>query len=103
MILRFLGYLFLCVGMVALAYDGMRMLADNGRLVFTPLLQHWETLGPASLTWVRASVEQISPHLWSPVAMTILLLPAWFVAAGAGVLLYVAGYAPPRPALPDGI
>lgn len=103
MILRFLGYIFLCLGMAALAYDGMRMLADNGQFVFTSVLQHWQTLSPASLAKVKIWIEQISAYLWSPAAMTILLLPAWFVAAGAGVLLYIAGYRPPRPALPDGI
>ncbi len=103
MILRFLGYLLLCLGIAALAYDGARMLADNGRLVFTSVLQHWQTLSPATLDWAKASVEQVSTYLWSPAAMTILLLPAWFVAAGAGILLYVAGYTPPRPTLPDGI
>ncbi len=103
MVLRFLGYLLLGVGMAALAYDGMCMLADNGRLVFTSVQQHWQTLSPMTLAWVRGSVEQVSTYLWSPAATTILLLPAWFVAAGAGVLLYVAGYTPPRPALPDGI
>ena len=103
MILRFLGYLFLGVGMAALAFDGTRMLADNGRLVFTSLLQHWQVLSPATLARAQTSVEQVNSYLWSPAAMSILLLPAWFVVAGIGVLLYVAGYRPPRPNLPDGI
>lgn len=103
MFLRFFGYLLLCVALVALAFDGARMLADNGRLVFTSVYQHWATLSPGSLAWAQNWVEGFGSYLWSPVAMTVLLLPAWFVTAGAGVLIYLAGYRPPRHALSDGL
>lgn len=103
MLLRFLGYLFMTLAMAALAYDGMRMLADNGRLVFTSVYQHWSTLSPDTLQAAETWVNDISPWLWSPGAMTVLLLPAWFVLMGLGVLLYLGGYRPPRPALTDGI
>jgi uncharacterized membrane protein len=103
MLLRFFGYLFMTLAIAALAFDGTRMLADNGRLVFTSVYQHWTTLSPGSLTWAQNWVSGVSPWLWSPVAMTVLLLPAWFVAVGTGILLYLAGYKPPRPALTDGI
>jgi hypothetical protein len=103
MILRFLGYVFLCIAMAALAYDGIRMIADNGRLAFTSLEQHWLFLSPASMEAARAFAEQISPYLWSPVLMSVMVLPAWVLACGLGTLLYLAGYRRPRPAIPDGI
>lgn len=103
MIFRFLGYFFMCVALAAMAYDGIRMLADNGQLAFTSVLVHWTMLSPGSLDAVRQGIEGISTYLWSPVAMAVLLLPAWFVAAGLGLLLYLAGYRAPRPALPEGI
>lgn len=103
MFLRFLGYVFITIGMAALAYDGARMLADNGRLVFTSLYQHWTMMHPNSLMSAHDWVVGINSWLWSPGAMTVLLLPAWFVTAGLGVLLYLAGYRPPRPALTDSI
>jgi hypothetical protein len=103
MILRFLGYVFLSLAMAALAYDGIRMIADNGHLAFTSLEQHWLNISPASMAAARVYAEQLNPYLWSPVLMGLLVLPAWVVASGLGTLLYLAGYTRPRPTLPDGI
>jgi hypothetical protein len=103
MLLRLAGYLFLCVALAAAAFDGMRIIADKGALSFTSLLQHWETLNPHGLAATRATVEAISSWLWSPVLMSVLVLPAWILAGGLGVALYLAGYRRPRPSLPDGI
>jgi hypothetical protein len=103
MILRLLGYVFLCLAMAALAYDGIRMIADNGRLAFTSLEQHWLNISPSSMEAARAIADQISPYLWSPLLMSLLVLPAWVMACGLGTLLYLAGYRRPRPAIPDGI
>jgi len=55
MVLRFLGYVFLCLAIAALAYDGIRMIADNGQLAFTSLEQHWLNISPASMEAVRGS------------------------------------------------
>lgn len=103
MLLRFLGYFFLCVALVAAAFDGARMLADKGELAFTSVLQHWQTLHPAGLAAVQQAVEGINSHLWSPLLMSVLVLPAWMVAGGLGIALYMAGYRRPRPNLPEGI
>jgi hypothetical protein len=103
MLLRICGYLFLCAALAAAAYDGTRMIADKGELTFTSVLQHWEAWAPLSLAATREAVEGINFYLWSPLMMTVLVLPAWMVSGGAGILLYVAGYRRPRPALPDGI
>jgi hypothetical protein len=35
--------------------------------------------------------------------MTVLVLPAWIVAGGLGIAIYIAGYRRPRPNLPEGI
>ena len=103
MLLRFLGYLFLCVALVAAALDGTRMIADKGEFAFTSVLQHWQMLQPHSLQVVREAVESINPYLWNPALMTVLVLPSWAVAAGLGIILYLAGYRRPRPNLPDAI
>ena len=101
--LRLLGYFFLCVALAAAAYDGARMLADKGALTFTSVLDHWTMWHPASLIAARGAVEGVSAYLWSPLAMAVLMLPAWTVAGGLGIALYLAGYRRPRPALSDGI
>lgn len=101
--LRLSSYFFLCVALAAAAYDGTRMLADKGALAFTSVLDHWTLWHPASLEAARAAIEGINAYLWSPLLMTVLVFPAWAVAGGLGVLLYLAGYRRPRPALPEGI
>ena len=103
MVLRLAGYLFLCTALAAAAYDGARIIADKGALSFTSVIQHWETLNPHGLAAVRGAVEAVSPWLWSPILMSVLMLPAWIVAGGLGIALYLAGYRRPRPSLPDGI
>jgi hypothetical protein len=103
MLLRLSAYLFLCVALVAAAFDGTRMIADKDDLAFTSFLTHWQLLDPHSLDAARGAVEQMNPYLWNPLLMTVLVLPTWAVAAGLGLLLYIAGYRRPRPALPDGI
>lgn len=103
MFLRFMGYCFLGLAVTALAYDGMRTIADNGRLAFTTIEMHWMTISPSSMEAARAAVESVNSLLWSPLIMTILVLPAWIVIGGFGCLLYLAGYTPPRSPIPDGI
>ena len=51
MVLRLLGYFFLCLAIAAIAYDGMRMIADNGRLAFTSLERHWLAIMATCLAW----------------------------------------------------
>ncbi len=103
MILRLLGYCFLCAATAALAYDGMRMIADNGRLAFTTLEMHWSAISPATLSSAREAVESLSPLIWTPLVSSVLLLPAWIAALGLGCILYLGGYRPPRSPIPDGI
>lgn len=103
MILRFFGYIFLCIAVAAFAYDGTQMIADNGRLTFTSVEEHWINLSLESMEGTREVISGINSYLWSPVLMTILVLPAWMVSGGLGVLLYLSGYRPPRADIPDGI
>lgn len=103
MLLRFFGYVFLCLAVMALAYDGMRMIADNGQLAFTTLEMHWGAIDPDGIQRAKEAVESIYPLLWSPLVTAILVLPAWIVAVGLATLCYLAGYTPPRSPIPDGI
>jgi hypothetical protein len=103
MLLRFFGYVFLCLAVVALAYDGMRMIADNGQLAFTTLQMHWMAIDPESMQDAREAVESVHSLLWSPLVTAILVVPAWIVAVGLATLCYLAGYTPPRSPIPDGI
>jgi hypothetical protein len=103
MLLRFMGYSLLCVALAALAYDGTRMIADNGRIAVTSLEQYWLMLGPKSLAAALDAVEEASPYFGAPLFEAIAALPGWAVMGGLGALIYLAGYRPPRPSIPDGI
>ena len=103
MLLRFFGYVFLCLAVIALAYDGMRMIAENGQLAFTTIEMHWTAIAPDSLQSAKDAVDSIHPLLWSPLITAILMLPAWIAAVGLATLCYLAGYTPPRSPIPDGI
>lgn len=93
LILRVLGIWLMLLAVVALVYDGTRMLADNGTLVFTSLGEHWYSIHPPSLNATQAAIERyVAPFLWDPVMTSILLLPAWIVVGALGVLIYLLGY-----------
>ena len=93
LILRLLGVWLMLLAIVALIYDGTRVLADNGALGFTSLGEHWFAIHPASLNATQAGIERhVAPFLWDPVMTTLLLLPAWVVVGGLGALLYLLGY-----------
>jgi hypothetical protein len=103
MLLRFFGYICLCIALAAAAFDGTRMIADKVDLASTALIEHWQMIDAQSLATVQGAVEQLNPYVWSPLLMTVLVLPTWMVAGCLGIFLYMAGYRRPRPTLPDGI
>jgi hypothetical protein len=93
LLLRLIGVWLMLLALVALVYDGTRILANNGELAFTSLGEHWYMLHSASLNTAQAAIERhVAPFLWDPVTTTVLLLPAWVVIGGLGVLLYLLGY-----------
>ena len=92
LILRLIGLWLMLLAVVALVYDGTRILADDGRLVFTSLGEHWYSIDPASLNTAQAGIERhVAPFLWDPIISTILLTPAWIVAGILGALVYLLG------------
>lgn len=93
LILRLTGVWLMLLAVVAVVYDGTRMLANNGEIAFTSLGEHWYSLHPSSLNLAQAAIERhVAPFLWDPVITTILLLPAWLVAGVLGALIYLLGY-----------
>jgi len=93
LLLRLIGVWLMLLAVVALVYDGTRMLADNGAIVFTSLGEHWYNIDPGSLNTLQAAIERyVAQFLWDPVIVTILLMPAWLVVGGLGALFYLLGY-----------
>lgn len=91
-VLRLLGAVFFLISMIALIYDGTRMLGSEAGLDFTALGEHWFKLHPTSLNLAQAAIERhVSPFLWDPIIITILEAPAWVVFAILGFIFYMLG------------
>lgn len=91
LLVRFVGFLLLAVALVAAVVDGSKSIAASTP-VFTPVVQVWLELSPATLDAARAAVEHhAGPLLWDPVLKTVLAWPVWAVAAGLAFVLMLAG------------
>jgi len=90
-VLRLLVHPLLLIAVIALVYDGTRMLAGEPGLVTTSVAEHWAHLAPASFEGAKAAVSRrISPVVWDPFFMSALRLPAWLFF---GLLALAASYA----------
>ncbi|MFN3688448.1 hypothetical protein [Salinarimonas sp.] len=91
---RVLGLLLVAAGFVGIVVDGTRSIA-NHEIAFTPLGQVLFTLFPQSFPMLEPAVTRyVSPVLWDPVLLTILLWPASIVSFVIGALLIWAGQRP---------
>lgn len=89
--LRFLGFLFLAGGFVALVLDGARTIAAD-RLRVTPLQETWIDWHSASFQQVQPAIERaVAPWVWDPVILSLLAAPTCLVLGVLGALLLLAG------------
>jgi hypothetical protein len=102
--LRVLGKTLLIVAFVALAYDGVRMLATPGEgVLLTPLFTHLKTHMPVTLD----SLEHLflifgALYLWAGIVKPLFGLPASLLFGALGALLFLAGYRRPPPEIVSG-
>ncbi|MEA1831429.1 PetM family of cytochrome b6f complex subunit 7 [Methylobacterium durans] len=89
-LLRFLGYLLLAGGFVALVYDGARSIANNG-LRITPLSDLLFTLFKDRASALQATVEGVAPWLWQVLVLPLTLAPASLLGLGLGAILLWLG------------
>ena len=88
---RFVGFVILALGFIALIYDGTKSIA-GGKLVFTPLGQHWNNIHSTSLQLLQPAIERhVAVWLWNPVILTVLTAPAALVFAIIGAFLMLLG------------
>jgi hypothetical protein len=88
---RFVGFLILAGGFIALIYDGTKSIAGSA-LVFTPVGQIWNNVHSSSLQLLQPAIERhVSEWLWDPVILNILTAPAWLVFAILGAILMLIG------------
>jgi hypothetical protein len=88
---RFVGFLILAGGFIALVYDGTKSIAGSA-LVYTRLGQIWNNVHSSSLQLLQPAIERhVSPWLWDPVVLNILTAPAWLVFGIVGAVLMLIG------------
>jgi len=88
---RFVGFLILAGGFIALVYDGTKSIAGSA-LVYTPLGQIWNNVHSSSLQLLQPAIERhVSQWLWDPVVLSILTAPAWLVFGIIGAVLMLIG------------
>ena len=86
MIGRFLGWLFIALGLGVFAYD-VWVFLNSGAVRLTALGQLWYWVHPGSLNLVQAVVERyIHPFLWDPIIINVLLAPAAVLFLAIGIL-----------------
>jgi ABC-type glycerol-3-phosphate transport system permease component len=92
-LLRLIGVWFLLLAFIAIIYDGTRILADDGAIVFTSVSEHWRAANPGSLAAAEAAVsEHIGAWFWNSVIAALIALPAWAVTGALGAGIYLLGY-----------
>jgi hypothetical protein len=92
---RLVGLLLLAGGFIFMVYDGARWVADQ-TLRFTRFGQFWNDIHQSSQQAFRASVEGISPWLWTSVVKVILDQPVFAVMGVLGILLMLV-FRPRKP------
>ena len=87
---RFLGFLCLAGGFVALVYDGARSVANNTVRV-TTLSEVLFTVFKDKSGALQASVQGLAPWLWDLLVLPLTLAPASLIGLGAGAVLLWLG------------
>ena len=89
--LRFLAWPFLLVATVALVGD-ITHSANHTANAVTSAHSYWKIVSPQSLVATTAFIQRsLHPWLWDPLALRVLLLPAWLLIGSVGVILAVLG------------
>jgi len=84
---RVIGWIFVAAGIAILARDLFGWFRE-GTLVLITAGELWFTLHDGSLNLIQAVTQRyIFPQLWDPVAVTVLLWPAFLVVGVPGLIL----------------
>lgn len=96
-LVKVIGLLLVAAGFVGIVVDGTRSIA-NHEIVFAPLGEVLFQLFPGTFPMIEPAISRhVSPFLWDPVLLTVLLWPASIVAFVLGVLLIWAAQKPREP------
>ena len=88
---RFVGFILIASGFVALVIDGTRSIAGQ-RLIYTVVGETWRTIHADSLANLEKAIAARGIlWLWDPVMLTALILPTAAVGLGLGALFMLIG------------
>ena len=93
---RFLGFLCLAGGFVALVYDGARSIANNDLRV-TPLSDLILTVFKEKGGTLQSSIQGIAPWLWDLLVLPLTLAPVSLIGLVLGAVLIWLGQPRPEP------
>lgn len=98
LILRLLGKTLLLMAFLALAYDGVRVLASPGQgLLLTSISTHLRNVPQGREALEGFVLGHAPPFLWTGVVEPVLVLPVSLLFAVSGALIFLAGYRRPPP------
>ena len=84
---RVIGWILVVAAIVILARDIIGWI-NAGSLAFVAAGELWFTLHDGSLNLIQAVTQRyIFPQLWDPIAVTVLLWPAFLVVGVPGLIL----------------
>ena len=84
---RVIGWVLIVAGIAILARDMIAWI-DAGSPAFVAAGQLWFTLHDGSLNLIQAITQRyVWPPLWDPIAVTVLLWPAFLVIGVPGLIL----------------
>jgi len=92
-LVRTLGLFLLAGAFAALVIDGTRSIA-GAALSLTSFGATLAWIAPDKVAGLKPALSHISPLLWDPVAVRLLMLPTWLVIGGLGVLIMLASQKP---------
>ena len=88
--MRFIGWIFVALGLAALGYDLWPAVFGEAEFRGSVLGELAFKLFPQSFPILQPAIERhISPALWDPWVLTLLLWPAWAVFLVPGAVLLV--------------
>jgi hypothetical protein len=90
--LRFLAFVFLLVGTIALVADATPALDGFGPFEPTLFVDHWRGLAPKSVTAAQTALSEAThPWVWDIGVSSLINLPTFFIFGVLGLLAALVG------------
>ncbi len=89
-LMRLTGYVLAAAGFFILILDGLKSIAA-GTFYFSRIADTWQAMHVSSLQALQVSLEKLSPFLWDPIVLTLLLTPSCLILLGLGGLALSLG------------